>query len=531
MLLTVGSTLQSGKYTITAVLGQGLSRTVKAVQAPLNRAVVLKTINLQQRVPIDIAHLRQAFVTEVHQLAQCHHPGFVGLLDLFEEDGLPFVVMDFIEGHSLTKVVKQQGALSEADALRQVRQVGSVLAALHRQGLIHQDVKPENFIRPVSADFAVLVDYGLIQREMLRALYGAGAIPLRDYAAPEVVRSPQEQELASQPRITPAVDVYALAASLYFLVTGQKPTAALLRQYSPLVAPRQLQPNLSPALEQAILAGMELDAAKRPQTIAAWFSLLPGTEAEMPPVQSDGMNQATNGAAVGDRPASVTLPPTERKGQQAASISTPLMPTNGIAPAPMPPKTKQTTMVVAHPQPPQPVAKRRTNWRSLVLTGLFAGVIGSGSGLALRMSGSTGPGSSIFHTEQAFPPLPDFPKRITSADSAPPTLRPQPSEPPVQARPSLPRTYRPPVPPESAPAAVSPASRRSPVPPAAEPSAPITPEAPEVANPSAPLAAPSPEPSAPPPTAPVRTPSSPESSPPTSGADLSPPKSNSDASF
>ncbi len=528
MTLTVGSTLQNGKYTIAAILGQGLSKTVKAVQAPLNRAVVLKTINLQQRVPIDIAHLRQAFVTEVHQLVPYRHPGFVGLLDLFEEGGLPFVVMDFIEGHSLTQVVKQQGALSETDALRQMRQVGSVLAALHRQGVTHGDVKPENLIRPVSADFAVLVDYGLIQREMLRALYGAGAIPLRDYAAPEVVRSPQEQ--AREQRITPAVDVYALAASLYFLVTGQKPTAALLRQYSPLVAPRQLQPGLSLALERAILAGMELDPAKRPQTIAAWFSLLPSTEAERPLMQSAGMNQATNGTSVGDRPASVTLPPTERQEQLAASIPTPLMPTNGIAPAPMPPKTRPTTRGVAHPQQPPQIVKHRMSWRNLVLTGLLAGAIGSSAGLALRMSGSTGPGSSIFHAEQAFPPLPDFPKRITSADPVPPALRSQPSEPPAQSRPPRPRIDRPPVLPESAPELTLPPSRRSPAPPPKEPSTPIPPVAPEVANPSSP-AAPPPEPSAPPPAPPLSTPSFPESSPTPPVGDLSPSQSNADTSL
>jgi len=408
MELTTGTALQGGKYLVKEVLGQGLSKTLKVVQSPLNRAMVLKTINPHQRVPIDVAHLRQSFIEEAHQLARCQHPGFVSPLDLFEENGLPFVVMDYVQGASLAHVINTQGILSEQQALQHIRQIGSALSALHRHGLVHQDVKPQNLIRPTGADFVVLVDYGFAQRRMLQALDAAGALPLREFAAPELVRSRNNQANGSD-RLTPASDIYALAASLYFLVTGQKPTTALLRNYSPLVSPRQLQPDLSVGLEKAILAGMALEVGDRPQTVAAWFSLLPDHH----PMQ---VGSALTSVPAPVAAASVTLPP-----QPAMPSSSNSAPTNGIVPAPIsqngtqktPPPRTATQVLTPKSAPAKKKQLRRTKYwlprRAMVASGLIAGLASLGVGLSLRMSGATGPGSSIFHTEQAFPPLPNFP--------------------------------------------------------------------------------------------------------------------------
>jgi len=522
MELTTGTALQGGKYLVKEVLGQGLSKTLKVVQSPLNRAMVLKTINPHQRVPIDVAHLRQSLIEEAHQLARCQHPGFVSPLDLFEENGLPFVVMDYVQGASLAHVVNTQGILSEQQALQHIRQIGSALSALHRQGLVHQDVKPQNLIRPTGADFVVLVDYGFAQRSMLRALDAAGALPLREFAAPELVRSRNNSN--GSDRLTPASDIYALAASLYFLVTGQKPTTALLRNYSPLVSPRQLQPDLSVGLEKAILAGMALEAGDRPQTVAAWFSLLP---AEHQPMSSGSELPSLPAPGVA---ASVTLPP-----QPAMPSSPNSPPTNGIVPAPIsqngtqktsPPRAATQVLTPKSASATKKQPRRTKHWlprRAMVASGLIAGLTSLGVGLSLRMSGATGPGSSIFHTEQAFPPLPNFPIQSravkTSIDEpavTPEVTKPAPAAveltPPVSDRlPSESWQRRPEVVPQP----------RSVAPPPAAPEVPVTPPAYEEPAPVAPPPAPIPQaspvpisPSVEPPPAPPPAPPLPSASEP-----------------
>lgn len=442
MNLTAGTVLQGGKYLVNRVLGQGLSKTLKVVQSPLNRAMVLKTINFPQTVQVDTARLRQAFMADAQKLGHCQHPGLVSLVDLFEEAETPFAVMDFIAGQSLAELVQAQGRLPEAEALHHIRQIGSVLSALHRQGLVHQDVKPQNLIRPVGADFVVLVDYGFAQREILQALDAAGAIPLREYAAPEVMKLSNA--------LSPTADIYGLAASLYFLVTGQKPTAALLQGYSPLVAPRQLQPNLSLALEQAILAGMALNSGDRPQTIAAWFSLLPDHH-NLPVVS-------------GFASAPVVTPLSSLAQPSAPPLGVPL-PTNEIVPVPILPALSKESASPAHTVA-IPVAKKAialpTNpgrKRGMLLLGTLAAIAGASLGLTLRIGGATGPGSSIFHAEQAFPPLPDWSPTVDPTDPTAKTTL-DPPEPqqvlPASAVPAR-RYDRSPT----APAAATPAKRRA----------------------------------------------------------------------
>ena len=413
MNLTTGTALQNGKYILQNPLGQSaLGITFRAVQAPSNQSVVLKTLRTQPQT--DVAHLKRRFVEEARRFSQCQHPGLARVVNVFEDSGLPFVVMDYVAGQSLAEQVRSQAPLPELEAVQYIRQAGSALSVMHRQGLLHRDVKPENLIRPAGASFVVLVGFGLTHYAVLGVPDVAES--LSPYAAIELHQR--------QVNLTAATDIYALAATLYFLVTGQAPIAASRRPQSPIMPPRHLQPQLSVAIDHAILSGMALNPQERPQTIAAWFALLPDHQS-LPVVQglANGAGQpraaidlpnaaASNGSS---RP---TSPPTQAPPTQLPLVPVTLTP---VAPAPAtsaPVNVAQPTHSVAPSQrsvPAVPTPRSRLP-KALMMTAAIASAFGAGLGLALRFSAAHGIGPTFFQTNQDFPPVQNWPLQASPAD-------------------------------------------------------------------------------------------------------------------
>ncbi|MGC8713069.1 MAG: serine/threonine protein kinase, partial [Leptodesmis sp.] len=153
MKLTAGTTLQNGKYLVNHVLGQGGSSiTLKGILVPLNHGVILKTLPQEFREKPNFSLIQQRFQEQVSRFARCQHPALVRLIDSFEEDGLPFAVMDYVSGPTLVEVVATKGSLSENLAIHYIQQVGSALTAIHQHGLIHRYVAPDHIIQPPGSD-------------------------------------------------------------------------------------------------------------------------------------------------------------------------------------------------------------------------------------------------------------------------------------------------------------------------------------------------------------------------------------------
>ncbi|MEH2200975.1 protein kinase domain-containing protein [Nostoc sp.] len=273
--MLAGTILQDGKYTLIQEIGRGgFGITFKATHHYLGQEVVMKTINERLRQHPDFAKFERQFQDEARRLATCIHPNIVRVSDFFVEAGLPYMVMEYIRGETLGDAFVLPGiTLPEATAIHYIRQIGAALQVVHNNGLLHRDVKPDNIIQRLGTEEVVLIDFG-IAREF------NGSVRQTHTGLVSEGYSPIEQYLTQAPR-TPATDVYGLAATLYALLTAQVPMPALLRDREQMPSPRELQPHLSAALNQAVMRGMAVESRFRPATVAEWLQLLPGNEANL----------------------------------------------------------------------------------------------------------------------------------------------------------------------------------------------------------------------------------------------------------
>jgi eukaryotic-like serine/threonine-protein kinase len=268
-MVAAGTTLQGGKYTLDREIGRGgFGITFKANHHFLHQVVVIKTLNEKLRQHPDFAKFERQFQDEARRLATCVHPNIVRVSDFFIEDGLPYMVMEYIPGETLGEAYVMAGIpLQEPTGIHFIRQIGAALEVVHTNGLLHRDIKPDNIILRRGTQEVVLIDFG-IARE-----FNSGVRQTHTGMVSEGY-SPIEQYLSQAPR-SPATDVYGLAATLYTLLTAQLPMPALLRDREKMPSPRELQPHLSAAVNQAIMRGMAVDARFRPATVAEWLKLLP----------------------------------------------------------------------------------------------------------------------------------------------------------------------------------------------------------------------------------------------------------------
>jgi len=270
----IGKTLQGGKYTLEQELGRGgFGITFRATHRYLGQFVVIKTLNESLRQQPNFAEFDRKFQDEARRLASCVHPNIVRVSDFFVEDDRPYMVMDYIPGQNLGDVVLPNRQLPEAVAIIYITQIGAALKAVHQKNLLHRDIKPQNIILRQNTQEVVLIDFG-IAREFTPGVTQSHTNMVSDgYAPPE--------QYFAQGKYTPATDVYALAATLYTLLTAQVPMPAVFRPSQPMATPRDLQPQLSAAISQAVMRGMTLEAENRPATVDEWLSLLSNSPASM----------------------------------------------------------------------------------------------------------------------------------------------------------------------------------------------------------------------------------------------------------
>ncbi len=244
-----------GRYRLEAGLGYGgMGSVYRAVDDGLGRAVAVK-------VPHE-ARDAARFLREAKAAAAVRHPNVCPVYDMGEDAGLPFVVMELVEGGSLEQRLKKEGKLAAREAARLVREAALGLQAVHDAGIVHRDIKPGNILLDGSGT-ARLTDFGLAKAHDSATMTADGAlVGTPAYMAPEQVAL--DGNVAG-----PAADIYALGAVLYQAVTGQMPysggVARVLAaiEAGPPPAPAARLPGLDAALEAIILKAMARRAEDR----------------------------------------------------------------------------------------------------------------------------------------------------------------------------------------------------------------------------------------------------------------------------
>lgn len=221
----------------------------------------------------DFTYGKAAFLSEAETLAQFNeNPNIVHVYSYFEENGTAYFAMEYVEGASFQEYINRSGGrVSWADAERILFPVMDALAAVHARGLIHRDVKPDNIMIASDGSTAVkLLDFGSARYSLGEKSRSLDVVLTHGF-------SPKEQ-YSRHGRQGPYTDVYALAATFYYAVTGHKPPDSIDRmERDDLVMPTSLGAQLSLQQEDAILRGLAVQPEDRWQSIAEFRAALIGT--------------------------------------------------------------------------------------------------------------------------------------------------------------------------------------------------------------------------------------------------------------
>ena len=287
--LSKGTMLQGGKYRIESVLGQGgFGITYLATQELLDRKVAVKEFFMRDfcsregdtaSVTLGTASNRDTmerylnkFLKEARTISTLDQPNIIHIFDIFKENNTAYYVMDYIEGESLSQMVKHQGALPESEAVKYIRAVADALKYVHERKINHLDVKPGNIMVRHSDHRVFLLDFGLSkqydaegnQTSSTPVGISHGYAPIEQYK-PGGVKE-----------FSPQTDIYALGATLYYLVTGIVPPSATDLLETELDYPETLSASVCNAIRQA----MKVQKKERPKDIDAFLKLLDGEESE-----------------------------------------------------------------------------------------------------------------------------------------------------------------------------------------------------------------------------------------------------------
>ena len=289
MQLQTGTLLHQEEYRILSVLGQGgFGITYLGLQQGLERRVAIKEFFMKDlcnrnegdsQVSVlsegarqQVDRFRQKFLKEAKTLAALDNPHIIRIYNVFEENGTAYYVMEYIEDGSLKDLVSAHGPLPEAEALGYIRQLADALEYLHRQKILHLDLKPANVLLK-GGQTAVLIDFGISKRydeegsqtSSTPAGISRGYAPLEQYNAGGVSR------------FQPCTDIYSLGATLYTLLTGEVPPAATDVNNDGLPA---LPSHISAQTARAIEKAMSPRPKDRPQSVEEFMKLLQSVDEE-----------------------------------------------------------------------------------------------------------------------------------------------------------------------------------------------------------------------------------------------------------
>ena len=256
----------NGTYRIERVLGQGgFGITYLATDISLDRLVAVKEFFPKEYCNRDsdtshvtvgtvgntelVDRLKEKFLKEARNIAKFQYPYIIKIISAFEANGTAYYVMDYIEGENLSDMVKRHGPLPEQKALEYIEKIGLALEYLHdRHHMNHLDVKPANIMVRRSDDTPILIDFGL-SKQYGESGHQTSTTPVGISHGYAPIEQYTEGGVST---FSPTTDLYSLAASLYYLLTGVTPPSAPSLQDEGISFPQGIDPAIRTAVEKAM---------------------------------------------------------------------------------------------------------------------------------------------------------------------------------------------------------------------------------------------------------------------------------------
>jgi serine/threonine protein kinase len=219
-------------------------------------------------------HFRERLYRQLKNQVGLDHPNVVPIKDFFEKDGQFFLITEYVEGQTLSKLIKDRGHLKEKDALSILTDVLKGLEFVHAKGIIHRDIKPSNILIDKSG-IARLMDFGIAIRVSDGRLTSTGAaVGSPWYMSPEQIQNPSQ--------LDPRTDIYSLGIVLYEMLAGDVPfegdTDFRVQDQQVNSPPPNLRlknPEASEKMAEIVLKAMAKNPAERFQNCTEFLQCLP----------------------------------------------------------------------------------------------------------------------------------------------------------------------------------------------------------------------------------------------------------------
>ena len=256
-----------GRYRVLRRIGSGgMADVWLADDTHLQRQVALKVLHPQF---VQDGEFAARFQREAESAAGLQHPNVVAVFDRGEADGTPYIAMQYLEGPTLKQLIDK--GLAPEEAVRLIRQVLEGARFAHRHGIVHRDLKPQNVIVDGEGK-ATVTDFGIARAGVSEITQAGSVMGTPHYLSPE-----QAQGL----EVTAVSDLYSIGVMLYEALTGRVPfegdsaVAVAMKQVSqPPQRPSSIDPQVSPALDAAVMRALEKEPGRRFQNADAFIAAL-----------------------------------------------------------------------------------------------------------------------------------------------------------------------------------------------------------------------------------------------------------------
>ncbi len=354
----IGRTL-SNRYRIDALLGQGgMSAVYKATDPNLKRVVAIKLIHAH--LSDDVMFIKR-FEEEAAAVASLRHPNIVQVFDFNVDNGVYYMVLEFIPGETLQdrlRRLNQQGRLLPIkDALKFTINICDALQYAHQRGMVHRDIKPANIMLDIHNQ-AILMDFGIVKMVGGESHTATGAVVgTARYMSPEVIRAEVPDGRA---------DIYSLGVTLFEMLSGRPPfiadsamTLMMMHLNDPVPDPRALRAEVPQAVVDILIKAMAKDREDRYRNAAEFAAALKAVLPLVDDASATGAEARPLTAAASAAPASP--PPTTEEPLRSSSGAPAAAEISAIsAPQPVPPPSPA--------QQPAPVASYPTQYNAAPVT-------------------------------------------------------------------------------------------------------------------------------------------------------------------